>query len=133
MNFKELELPIGNSLDIIVRLLYNYNCIDEQDFQDFCNNYSSGGIIPSNISIDRLINDNDIMIESLLYILSKKDILSNEDRSSMKIKNYNTTQIHREKVLGERQRIDALFDYLKSKNIITHKDMMNSFEKIARK
>ena len=28
--------------------------------------------------------------------------------------------------------IYALFDYLKSQNLITHKDMINSFEKVSR-
>ena len=116
------------SIDIIERLLFDKKYIDREEFQSYCNKYSSGGIIPTNISIEQLISENDIMIESLLNVLSEKDILSVENRSSMKIKNDDTTEIHREGVLGERQRIDALFDYLKSKDIITHKDMKNSFK-----
>ena len=121
-----------DKLYIIEELLYDFNYIDREEFQAYCNKYSPGGIIPTNISIEQLISENDIMIESLLHVLSGKDILSVENRSSMKIKNDDTTEMHREGVLGERQRIDALFDYLKSKDIITHKDMKNSFEKILK-
>jgi hypothetical protein len=119
-----------NSLYITERFLYNDRFIDEADFQAYCKNYSSSGIIPSNIGIEHLIDENNIIFESLLFILVEKDILSLENRSIIKIKNDNVIDIDREIVLQDRQRIEALFDYLKSKGIITHKDIKNSFKAV---
>ena len=111
----------------------NLETIDKQDFQAYCKNYSLSGIIPSNISIESLNDENNIMLESLLFILEEKDILSPENRSIIKINNDNEIGLDRQIVLQDRQRIEALFDYLKSKNIITHEDIKNSFEKVVRK
>ena len=119
-----------NSIDIIERLLFDKNCIDREEFQSYCNKHYSGGIIPTNISIEQLISENDIMIESLLHVLSKKDILSIEDNSTKKIKTDDAKETFRELVLDKRQKIDALFDYLKFKDIITHDEMKNSFKVI---
>ena len=106
----------------------NLEALDKEDFQAYCKNYSSSGIIPSNISIESLNDENNIMFESLLFILVEKDILSPEDCSIIKINNDNEIGLDRQIVLQDRQRIEALFDYLKSKNIITHEDIKNSFK-----
>ena len=111
----------------------NLKTLDKEDFQAYCKNYSLSGIIPSNISIESLNDENNIMLESLLFILEEKDILSPENRSIIKINNDNEIGLDRQIVLQDRQRIEALFDYLKSKNIITHEDIKNSFEKVVRK
>ena len=111
----------------------NLEALDKEGFQAYCKNYSSSGIIPSNISIESLNDENNIMFESLLFILVEKDILSPENRSIIKINNDNKIGFDRQIVLQDRQRIEALFDYLKSKNIITHEDIKNSFEKVVRK
>jgi hypothetical protein len=123
---------MGNSLYVIKKLLYDKKYIDREEFQSYCSKYSSGGIIPTNISVGQLISENDTMIKSLLNILLEKDILSNKDHSNMKTNNSGPIEVDRIKVLENRQRIDALFDYLKSQNLITHKDMINSFEKVSR-
>jgi hypothetical protein len=106
----------------------NLKTLDKEDFQAYCKNYSLSGIIPSNISIESLNDENNIMLESLLFILEEKDILSPENRSIIKINNDNEIGLDRQIVLQDRQRIEALFDYLKSKNIITHEDIKNSFK-----
>ena len=106
----------------------NLKTLDKEDFQAYCKNYSLSGIIPSNISIESLNDENNIMFESLLFILVEKDILSPENRSIIKINNDNEIGLDRQIVLQDRQRIEALFDYLKSKNIITHEDIKNSFK-----
>jgi hypothetical protein len=121
-----------NNLYVIEKLLDDKKYIDGEEFQSYCNKYSSGGIIPTNISVEQLISENDIMIESLLNILLEKDILSNKDHLNMKTKNNGSIEVDRVKVLENRQRIDALFEYLKSQNLITRKDMINSFEKLAK-
>ena len=106
----------------------NLEALNKEDFQAYCKNYSLSGIIPSNISIESLNDENNIMLESLLFILEEKDILSPENRSIIKINNDNEIGLDRQIVLQDRQRIEALFDYLKSKNIITHEDIKNSFK-----